>query len=589
MANSPLKGVFSNDDILRLVKIATGSLPAASSDNKGALAYDSTTDSVKFSNGTSWTTTGGGVGGSGTTNQLAYWSSSSAIAGDSGLTYDAANDRLTAAGGFVGNGPTSFGGRVFNTASASNTIPSDKQVVRLNSSIGDITFIGTPVIDDGLFEGQRLITIVDAASTGNFTFAAGTGRKIQPITASVILHHGGGAAQEAVEWVWTDGYWKQVAAPAQAGASGSEWAAAVANTGINATVTATSFTPTTGTDSDAVIAPLGAGSLLAQIPDGTTTGGDKRGGGATDFQRYRSGSAQVASGLYSFIGAGQNNTAAGSYDIVVGGDTNYTATGVGAANHNVVVGGYFNGIVTSGGGGYNFIGGGSFNAINSATQSCAIVGGDSNFIGSGAQAWCFIGSGYQNTVSPATTGYGSILNGNNNSVTAVYGTVLGGAWGSDRGIKGRTVISQSDDLSAGPLGYFQTAIQVTKAVTTDNTATPLTTDGLALDGVNANVIATVGTAYKVRAEVIAVDNTSGDMKAWTLECLAGNTAAGTGIIGTPPAAVVVGNSGVAWTATLTWDGTTKSIYVEVVGDAAHSVSWTCTMLTTEVGYTPPGP
>lgn len=38
----------------------------------------------------------GGISGSGTTNQLAYWSSSSAITGDSGLTYNTSTNALTA-------------------------------------------------------------------------------------------------------------------------------------------------------------------------------------------------------------------------------------------------------------------------------------------------------------------------------------------------------------------------------------------------------------------------------------------------------------------------------------------------------------
>lgn len=48
-------GIKSLTNILNLAKIATGSLPAAAPENEGAVAYDDTTNTLKFSNGSSWT------------------------------------------------------------------------------------------------------------------------------------------------------------------------------------------------------------------------------------------------------------------------------------------------------------------------------------------------------------------------------------------------------------------------------------------------------------------------------------------------------------------------------------------------------
>jgi hypothetical protein len=45
---------FNLSDIGQLGKFATGSLPAAAAGNEGAIAYDTTTQTVKFSDGTTW-------------------------------------------------------------------------------------------------------------------------------------------------------------------------------------------------------------------------------------------------------------------------------------------------------------------------------------------------------------------------------------------------------------------------------------------------------------------------------------------------------------------------------------------------------
>ena len=83
------------------------------------------------------------------------------------------------------------------------------------------------------------------------------------------------------------------------------------------------------TNADAVVQPKGTGALLAQLPDGAVAGGNKRGANAVDLQTSRTNSAQVASGINSFIGAGLNNTVTGAYSAIVGGNQN-TASGAAA-------------------------------------------------------------------------------------------------------------------------------------------------------------------------------------------------------------------------------------------------------------------
>jgi hypothetical protein len=74
-------------------------------------------------------------------------------------------------------------------------------------------------------------------------------------------------------------------------------------------------------------------SLSATPGDGTVLGGNGRGPSSVDLQISRTAANQVATGLGSVIGGGQNNTAAGT-SVVAGGSTN-TATG----NYNAVPGG----------------------------------------------------------------------------------------------------------------------------------------------------------------------------------------------------------------------------------------------------------
>ena len=87
----------------------------------------------------------------------------------------------------------------------------------------------------------------------------------------------------------------------------------------------------------AVFGPKGNGAVMAQVPDGTATGGNARGANAVDWQQVRTGATQVASGTNSVIAGGSNNTASGGYNSIGGGDSN-VASGFRAA----ILGGWSN-------------------------------------------------------------------------------------------------------------------------------------------------------------------------------------------------------------------------------------------------------
>jgi hypothetical protein len=71
------------------------------------------------------------------------------------------------------------------------------------------------------------------------------------------------------------------------------------------------------TNVDMVLSPKGAGSIIAQQPDGATTGGNNRGANAVDLQMVRSSASQVASGEFSTT-IGGRNTASQQYATAIG-------------------------------------------------------------------------------------------------------------------------------------------------------------------------------------------------------------------------------------------------------------------------------
>ncbi|MBK7986736.1 MAG: hypothetical protein IPK11_07440 [Ignavibacteria bacterium] len=216
----------------------------------------------------------------------------------------------------------------------------------------------------------------------------------------------------------------------------------------------------TGTeaDIDLAITPKGEGALVADIPDGTAAGGNKRGKYAVDLQMSRFSASRVASGIYSVVSGGADNTASGSSSVVGGGDFN-TASG----NYSFVGGGigstasgYLSfvgsGVGSTASGNYSFVGGGNDNtasgnnsfvgggqqniasgflsivgggAVNTASDSLSVVSG--GVLNAASGVYSFIGGGSENTVSHE---YSTIVGGKNNSVAAPFSIVSGGVGNS---------------------------------------------------------------------------------------------------------------------------------------------------------------
>jgi hypothetical protein len=204
----------------------------------------------------------------------------------------------------------------------------------------------------------------------------------------------------------------------------TSWTESVNNASPNATTPVVRFLATNAaTDVDAAISPKGNGGVAAQVADGTTTGGNKRGTKAVDWQQSRTGVSMVASGNFSTIGGGQSNIASTTNCAVAGGSTN-TAS----ASAATVGGGSSNSAQSTN----STVCGGGSNTINTGLSYSTIAGGTGNLISVNG-LYAAIGGGNTNTASGQAA---AIAGGDNNTASGLNSAVFGGQYGTTRGLTG---------------------------------------------------------------------------------------------------------------------------------------------------------
>lgn len=322
---------------------------------------------------------------------------------------------------------------------------------------------------------------------------------------------------------------------------GLQLVARLFSSGVNATtpVTAISEAPIGATDIDLALVTKGAGALLAQVPDGTAAGGNKRGARAVDLQRSRSSAASVASGTNSAVLSGSDNIASNTHATVCGGLGN-SATGV-----------------------YSFAGGG--NANTALSSFAGVASGQSN-VASGI--YSFIGGG------------------SNNTANAGGSAILGGYYGTTRSIEGYHVFPACVQPISGSAGVTQSARLLLARQTTNDTATVLASDANAIAATN-QVTLPNNSAYSFSGEVIATITGGGDTARWTINgaIKRGATAATTAMVGTPTVTMTHNNAGAAaWVVAITANTTLGCLTVTVTGAAATTIRWVAKIDTTEVTF-----
>jgi hypothetical protein len=378
------------------------------------------------------------------------------------------------------------------------------------------------------------------------------------------------------------------------------------NSGVNSAVpvTAISEAPIGVANADVALVAKGTGATLAQVPDGTVAGGNKRGAGATDWQKVRDTASQVASAINATIAGGSYNTAsaAAQFAPTVGGGERNTAS----ASYATVAGGTSNTATSSN----SFVGGGVSNSaqINTHATVCGgnvnTASGQYSFIGGGrsnnaTSAYASIGGGFSNTASTGTAP--TVAGGNNNNASgsyafigggeshianATHSVVLGGNAGTVRSIVGNFVFPACSQPISSTQGATQSALLLLGRQTTDATATVLTSNTSAASTTN-QVILPNNAAYYFRGSVIAGVTAGGNSKAWTFEgaIKRGVNAASTAIVGTVVLNTIAQDAGAsAWTVAITADTTNGGIAVTVTGAAATTIRWVAKIETTEMTY-----
>jgi hypothetical protein len=211
----------------------------------------------------------------------------------------------------------------------------------------------------------------------------------------------------------------------------------------------------------AVVQPKGTGALQAQLNDGTATGGNARGANAVDWQTNRFAATQVASGQYSAVLGGNNNTASGFGTSVAGSGNTASGTlsyvGGGVSNTSGNYAGIAYGFSNTSSGFFNFIGGGASNSTttgSAVTTQSGTMNATTAVTLSGSNASIKVGqlvqgtsitfptyvaaiSGTSLTLSQAASGsststlsfftpHGVVVGGGNNQATGAYSFIGGG-------------------------------------------------------------------------------------------------------------------------------------------------------------------
>jgi hypothetical protein len=227
-----------------------------------------------------------------------------------------------------------------------------------------------------------------------------------------------------------------------------------------------------------VLQPKGTGALQAQQTDSAATGGNARGAYSVDFQRDRDAAIKVASGTYSVLAGGQNNTASGNYAFIGGGFGNVasgSATTLISGSGNTATGPYSGGLagyLNTISGYFSFVGAGASNTTTSSsavTTQSATMNGTTAVTLSGSNASIRVGqfilgtsisfgtyvaaiSGTSLTLSAVASGsststltfytpHGVVVGGGNNQATGSYSFIGGGG---DAGVSANRNVASGD-------------------------------------------------------------------------------------------------------------------------------------------------
>lgn len=327
----------------------------------------------------------------------------------------------------------------------------------------------------------------------------------------------------------------------------TNWTEAVNSSSPNATVPVVSFTVSNAaTNVDVALIAKGTGAITAQIADNGTTGGNKRGNNAVDWQTAtRGANTQVASGNNSVVSGGIRNTASNGGDVVSGGTANIAS------------------------GGNSSVAGGN---TNTASGSQAFVGAGANNTASGGNTT--IGGGNLNAASGTSA---TVPGGSNNTASGDY-SIASGQRSSTLGLQG-AIAHAAVTLGAGiftqklEMVLVSQTTNATPTVLTANASTASTTNQLVLP--NANSVC--GTGW-----VTARNTANTDTAGWKFDFVLsrGANAASTALVAAVTPVLTAASAGAAtWALAVTADTTNGGLAVTFTGVAATTIDTTCVLHT----------
>ncbi len=325
----------------------------------------------------------------------------------------------------------------------------------------------------------------------------------------------------------------------------ANWVDSLSGSGINATRKVASFTATNAaSDVDAVVSPKGEGAFSLQVPDGTTTGGNKRGFRSVDLGLLRGNANQVASGDYSFV-AGQNAKSTGTDAVAIGNTAFATGTGATAIGRDVTASGD------------NSL---AMGRDTTATQQSAVAMGRY----CDATGQYSTGFGYNSDASAShahAMGQSCVADGQNSRAT--------GFNSNTRGVNGASAFASG----AAGSGSHQRREFILRAATTDATPTVATTDGQSASSSN-QINLPSNSAYIVKGTAVARRN-NGDVKSWEFRATIkqGSGVATTGIVGTAVVTVADDPGTVGWTLGISADTTNGCLEFDCTGASSQTIAW----------------
>ena len=330
---------------------------------------------------------------------------------------------------------------------------------------------------------------------------------------------------------------------------------------------AVSITAASGSNNgDLVLQTKGSGALMAQVPDGATAGGNKRGSYATDWQKTRESAGQVASAIYSTIGGGYANTASASAATVAGGYGN-----IASGDRAVVAGGWLN----AASGWRSSVGGGQSHTASGGTST--VAGGDAN---TASGDYSTVAGGKANTAS--TSEYTTVGGGFTNTASADSSTIPGGR-DALASTYGKMAYASGKSSVQGDAQY---GLSVLRGATTADATARLTSDGTAASATNvANLAANRCFLMKVllAATDTASPHTVGLVAEYSVLIRQGAAAANTVVVDQTQHTLLADASLLATAIAITADTTNGGLNLTVTGIAGSNLRWVATIQTTEVG------